>query len=341
MKEISELEKKRASVVAEDLTISFHKKKGLFSSMSFNAVDSVSFCIEEASTMALVGESGSGKTTLGKALIGLIRPSSGKIYYHGQDIWSMKKKDFEVFRKKSQIIHQDPYSSLNPYKDVYTILALPLRAHKLVDTKDQEKDVIYKMLEEVGLKPAESFAAKYPFELSGGQKQRVSIARAMILQPEFVVADEPVTMLDASLRLSILDTMLSLQRKMRLSMLFITHDLGMAYYVAQNSGNIAVMYLGSIVEIGPAERVLKDPLHPYTKALLSAIPEPDPEKSRQKELFKLKNMDPPDPTRVPIGCKFSDRCPFAFEKCYNERPQLSKQNDDLVACFLYDDKHGS
>ncbi len=331
----------RATVYAEDLTVTFESKKGLFGRVPFNAVDRVNLRVESSQTIALVGESGSGKTTLGKALIGLRKPSSGKVYFHGKDIWAMKKADFLDFRMKSQIIHQDPYSSLNPYRSIFDALVLPLRAHKLVSTKQEEEEAVYKALEDVGLTPAQFYASKYPFELSGGQKQRVSIARAMVLQPEFVVADEPITMLDASLRLGILDTLIALQKKMRLSMVFITHDLGMAYYVAGSNGNIAVMYLGSIVEYGPGEKVLKEPLHPYTKTLLSAIPEPDPKKSRSKQVMKLTRIDPPDPSRAPPGCKFSDRCPFAFDRCSKERPALSRENGEEVACFLYPDVKGT
>ena len=329
------------TVSSEHLTVTFEAKKGLFGRVYFNAVDDVSIAIERGSTLALVGESGSGKTTLGKTLIGLRKPTSGHVYFHGKDVWSMRKEEFMEFRMKSQIIHQDPYSSLNPYKSVYDVLALPLRAHRLAGSKEEEREAIYKMLEEVGLIPAEFYADKYPFELSGGQRQRVSIARAMLLQPELVVADEPITMLDASLRLGILDTMMALQRKMDLSMLFITHDLGMAYYITGRTGKIAVMYLGSIVEFGPSEKVLKNPMHPYTKALLSAIPEPDPKLSRSKQLMKLTRMDPPDPSRAPAGCKFSDRCPFAFDRCRKERPKLSNAGDEEVACFLYPDVQGT
>lgn len=336
-----ELIRERGTIAAEHLTVTFEAKRGLFGHIPFNAVDDISMLIERGSTVALVGESGSGKTTLGKTLIGLIKPTSGHIYFHGKDVWRMTKDEFMDFRMKSQIIHQDPYSSLNPYKSVYDVLALPLRAHHLAGSKEEEREAVYKMLEEVGLIPAEFYAEKYPFELSGGQRQRVSIARAMLLQPEFVVADEPITMLDASLRLGILDTMMTLQRKMDLSMLFITHDLGMAYYIAGKTGKIAVMYLGSVVEFGSAERVLKDPMHPYTKALLSAIPEPDPKRSRSKQLMKLTRMDPPDPSRAPPGCKFSDRCPFAFDRCRKERPKLSQVGDEQVACFLYPNAEGT
>ncbi|MGC8633044.1 MAG: ATP-binding cassette domain-containing protein, partial [Thermoprotei archaeon] len=183
-------------------------------------------------------------------------PSAGAVYYRGQDIWKMDKKQFMQFRMKAQMIYQDPYSSLNPRKKVYDILAIPIRVHKLVG-QEQEQAVVYSALEDVGLSPAATFAEKYPFELSGGQRQRVAIARAMVLRPEIVVADEPITMLDASLRLGVLDTMLSLQKRMNLSLLFITHDLGMAYYIAGTTGKIAVIYLGSLVEYGPASEVLK------------------------------------------------------------------------------------
>jgi len=332
---MSELEKEDYTVVTEDLVVTFISKKGLFTKIPFNAVDHVNISVEQGTTIGLVGESGSGKTTLGKTIIGLYKPTSGHVYYHGKDIWKISEEEFMKFRMSSQIIHQDPYSSLNPYKSVYDVLSVPLRAHKLVKSEQEEREKIYSMLREVGLNPPEFFAEKYPFELSGGQRQRVSIARAMLLEPDLVIADEPITMLDASLRLGILDTMISLQKKMNLSLLFITHDLGMAYYIVGERGKIAVMYLGEIVEYGPAGKVLREPQHPYTKALLSAIPEPDPIKSRSKQLMKLKSLDPPDPTKAPPGCKFSDRCPFAFDRCLKERPKLVDVGDDKVACWLY------
>ena len=320
-------------IAAEDLSVVF-KVGSFFSKRDLWAVDHINIQVRRGETLALVGESGSGKTTLGKTLVGLYRPTTGKIYFKGKDVSTMTKEEYREYRLKAQYIHQDPYSSLNPYKTVYDILAIPLRANKLVHSKAEEQEIIYKTLESIGLNPR-NYVNKYSFELSGGERQRVSIARALLVNPEFVVADEPVTMLDASLRLDILDLLLSVQKERNLSVLFITHDLGMAYYMAGEAGHVAVMYLGSIMEYGPAKQLLESPLHPYTQALLSAIPEPDPVKSRSKSVMKLRSMDPPNPLRAPPGCKFSDRCPFAMDRCYRERPPLVKAGDVYVACWLY------
>jgi oligopeptide/dipeptide ABC transporter ATP-binding protein len=320
-------------IEARELTVVF-KVGTVFSKRELCAVDHVDVSVSKRRTLAVVGESGSGKTTLGKTLVGLYKPSSGSIYFHGKDVSSMNKREYREYRLKSQYIHQDPYSSLNPYRTVYHILAAPLRANKLVKGKKEEEKAIGEALEGVGLNPG-VYVNKYPFELSGGEKQRVSIARALLVRPEFVVADEPVTMLDASLRLEVLDLLLDVQRRMNLSILFITHDLGMAYYMAGDTGGAAVMYLGSIVEYGPANEMLRKPLHPYTQALLSAIPEPDPVKSRSKKPMELRSADPPNPLKVPPGCKFSDRCPFVMDRCLKERPPLKSTGDIQVACWLY------
>ncbi|MFP3239740.1 MAG: ABC transporter ATP-binding protein [Caldivirga sp.] len=320
-------------IAAEDLSVVF-KVGSMFSKKDLYAVDHINITVNRSETLAVVGESGSGKTTLGKTLVGLYKPTTGRIYFHGRDVSTMTDEEYRVYRLKSQYIHQDPYSSLNPYKTVYDILAVPLRANKLVHSKAEEEKVIFEALESVGLNP-KAYINKYPFELSGGEKQRVSIARALLVKPEFVVADEPVTMLDASLRLEVLDLLLSVQKEMNLSVLFITHDLGMAYYMAGERGRAAVMYLGSIMEFGPAKEMLESPLHPYTQALLSAIPEPDPTKSRSKKVMKLRSLDPPNPLRAPPGCKFSDRCPFAMDRCFKERPPLKKVGNTWVACWLY------
>lgn len=320
-------------IAAEDLSVVF-KVGSFFSKKDLWAVDHVNIIVNKGETLAVVGESGSGKTTLGKTLVGLYRPATGRIYFHGKDISTMTKEEYREYRLKSQYIHQDPYSSLNPYKTVYDILAIPLRANKLVKSRAEEEKIIFETLERIGLNP-KLYINKYSFELSGGERQRVSIARALLVHPEFVVADEPVTMLDASLRLDILDLLLTFQRELNLGILFITHDLGMAYYMAGEKGKAAVMYLGSIMEYGPAKELLESPMHPYTQALLSAIPEPDPVKSRSKKVMQLRSLDPPNPLRAPPGCRFADRCPFATDRCYRERPPLKKVGDVYVACWLY------
>jgi len=320
-------------IAAKGITVAFKVGSILSKSVMF-AVDHVDLSIPEGRTLALVGESGSGKTTLGKTLVGIYKPVEGSVYFRGKDVSKMNKEEYMKYRLKCQYVHQDPYSSLNPYKTVYHILAVPLKAKRLVRDTTEEREVVNKALEEVGLNP-QVYSSKYPFELSGGERQRVSIARTLIVKPEFIVADEPVTMLDASLRLDILDLLLDIQKRVGLGMLFITHDLGIAYYVGGDSGEIAVMYLGSIVEYGPADKILNKPLHPYTQALLSAIPEPDPERTRSKRPIQLRNSEPPNPLKVPKGCKFSDRCPFVINQCHESRPQLKRVGDVQVACWLY------
>jgi len=246
------------------------------------------------------------------------------------DILKLKEKEFKPYRRKMQMIFQDPYESLNPRRSVYDIVAQGIRFHKLTKTKEEEYELVIKSLEEVDLKPPENFIHKYPHMLSGGQRQRVAIARVLVLRPEFIVADEPVSMLDVSTRVGVLNLLERLRRVHSVSFLYITHDLATARYVCDRIG---VMYLGKIVEMGFCEEILSNPLHPYTKALIEAIPEPDPKKGKRTIPIKGEIASPLNP---PKGCRFHPRCLYASEKCRVEEPNLKEiYTNHYVACHLY------
>jgi len=299
------------------------------------AVDNVTFDIKEGENIALVGESGSGKSTLGRITLGLLKPTRGEIRFQGKNIWSMSREEFKKFRRNAQIIHQDPYSAVNPVRTIFQTLSAPLLQNGIVQSKKEAFEKAAELLSLVGLNPPTDFLNRYPSRMSGGQLQRIVIARAISVNPKYIVADEAVSMLDASLRLGVIDLLLDIQRKFGVSYLFITHDLGIArYFIVKGGGKIAVMYLGSIVELGKGDDVIRNPIHPYTKVLVEASPVPDPKLARSKGLPPLKSLDIPRLTEVPSGCKFHTRCPYAKKICEEERPELIKVNDRVVACHF-------
>jgi peptide/nickel transport system ATP-binding protein len=303
-------------------------KKGMFGSKAttVKATDDVSFTLRKGEVLVLAGESGSGKSTIAKLILKSIQADSGKIFFEEQEI-NNEKKSLEKIRMNCQMIHQDPYDSINPRMRIGDIVSEPLEIHKIGNKKERSKRVI-EVLQEVKLEPAEEIINKYPHMLSGGQRQRVVLARALALKPKIILADEPVSMLDVSIRAEMLELMQELQKKYEISFIYITHDLATARYFGQR---IAILYLGKIIEIGLINQVLTNPRHPYTQALIDAISEPDPEnlhKEKEIRINESKNID------VYQGCRFRARCPYVIEKCDTE-PNLEKIDDEhYCACYV-------
>lgn len=303
------------------------KSSKLFGSpKQLKAVNDVSFDIYPGETLGIIGESGSGKSTLGKAMIRLIEPSSGKVIYKDKSLVEVSPNEMKALRKDIQVIFQDPYSSLDPRKTAGSLIEEPMIIHN-IGTPEERKKKVMELLETVGLTEAHSI--RFPHEFSGGQRQRINIARALALNPTFVVADEPVSALDVSVQAQIINLMKELQRKLNLTYLFISHDLSVVKYI---SDRIAIMYLGKIVEMGDAKAIYKNPIHPYTQTLFSAIPPESP--FHKKDSVKLKG-EIPSPINLPKGCAFASRCPKAKEQCKNGVPQLQDIGDNhRVACIL-------
>ncbi len=299
------------------------------------AVDGVSLGIREGEIVCLVGESGCGKTTTGKMVAGLLPPTAGRIRYQGQDLQAMAGAQSKRYRLAVQIVHQDPYASLNPAHTVSSILSAPLLRHGLAPSRAAAHDRVRELLQVVDLTPPDDFLDKYPHQLSGGQRQRVSVARALTVNPSFIVADEAVSMVDVSIRISLLNMLTRLKEEMGVTFLFITHDLALAKYFAWE-GRIAVMYLGRLIEVAPTPRLVNRPLHPYTQALLAAIPEADPRLTRSKKRVQLRSLDIPSLLALPTGCTFHPRCPqFEEGLCDRQSPTLVDVGDGTqVACHM-------
>ena len=314
-----------------DLKTYFDVTKGLFAPKQIvKAVDGVSFEVKEGQTFGLVGESGCGKSTLGRTIVKLYEPESGTIEFDGNDISKIHGKELKAFRKDMQMIFQDPYASLNPRMTVGEIIKEPMIIHNIFATDQEREDRVVELLKIVGLKP--DHIRRYPSEFSGGQRQRIGIARALAVNPRFIVCDEPISALDVSIQAQIINLLEDIQKEMNLSYLFIAHDISMVKHI---SDQIGVMYLGHIVESGPSADVYHRPLHPYTSALLSAIPISDPKTAKSKNRIILEG-EIPSPINPPAGCPFATRCPKATERCAKEQPQQIQVGTRLVSCFLYE-----
>ena len=327
-------------VKAENLKKWFPIKMGFFKSviskeqLFVRAVDDVSFDIRKGEIFGLAGESGSGKTTTGRLVLRLIEPTGGKIFYHNEDITSLEESKMKVLRKDMQIVFQDPYESLNPRMSVGDIIAEPLRLLESSITSEEVQKRVAQILEDVELTPPHEFVLRYPHELSGGQRQRVAVARAFVVNPEFIVADEPVSMLDVSIRAEILRLMITLVEKYKASFLYITHDLALSRHMCDR---LAIMYLGKIMEMGDTEKVIFEPLHPYTKALIEAVPVPDPTAKRIETVIK---GEIPSPVNPPSGCRFHTRCPsYIGDICRTKEPEsIDVGGGHIVACHLHGKK---
>ncbi|EJO5349101.1 ATP-binding cassette domain-containing protein [Clostridium botulinum] len=294
------------------------------------AVDGITFNIKKGKTLGLVGESGCGKTTCGRTILGLYEATDGEVIFEGENIYKLSKKDKRKFTRKAQVIFQDPYASLNPKMTVADIIGEGIDIHNIYVGKERLYK-IYELLSLVGLNKEHAF--RFPHEFSGGQRQRIGIARALAVEPKFIVCDEPISALDVSIQAQVVNLLIDLQNKLELTYLFIAHDLSMIRHI---SDRVGVMYLGNIVELASSQELYEKPLHPYTKALLSAIPVPDPKIAKQRERIMLRG-EVASPINPKTGCKFRERCKYANEICKKEQPELKEvKKDHFVACYLLD-----
>jgi len=331
----------------ENAEVHFENNRGIMGfggeSETVRAVDGVTIDIEERDVVSLIGESGCGKTTLGKTCIGLQRPTGGTVKYRGHDMWDIRDGksesdlEWDDIRQSLQIIHQDPGASLNPNRRLVSILSEPLREVSPELSKGEKRERIYSLLEHVGMNPAADFAERYPHQLSGGEQQRVALCRALLMNPDVILADEAISALDVSLRVEMMDLMLDLQDEFDTSYVFISHDLSNArYFTEHGDGKIGVMYLGELVESGPAEQLINEPKHPYTKVLRWATPDLS---LQQTGDMPMRKIDIPDPIDPPSGCRFHTRCPEAREVCRQESPQTYEIGSQRVSCFREDTDH--
>jgi len=337
-----------AVVSLENVDVHFENRRGtldLFGeSETVHAVDDATLEIPENEVVAVIGESGCGKTTLGKTAIGLQRPTAGSVRFRGQDVWDAKDGrgdvdiSYDEIRRSLQIVHQDPGSSLNPNQTVMATLLQPLKRWQKDLPRRQKEARILGLLEEVGMTPPDDYAYRYPHQLSGGEQQRTALVRALLMEPDLILADEAVSALDVSLRVEMMDLMLELQNQFDTSFLFISHNLSNARYLAgQSGGRLAIMYLGEIVEVGPCEEVLADPQHPYTKVLKWATPDMEVKHGEIEDL-PVRSVDIPDPTNPPSGCRFHTRCPEARAHCRRDAPPAYDGGDGReVRCYRVDD----
>ncbi len=299
------------------------------------AVDDISFAIRRGETFGLVGESGCGKTTCGRCILRVYEATGGQILFDGKEVNKLSGHELQDFRRRAQMIFQDPYASLDPRMTVDDIISEGLNVHYKNLSNKEKHDLVSELLMAVGLNS--EHGARFPHELSGGQRQRIGIARALALKPDFIVCDEPISALDVSIQAQIVNLLIKLQRERNLTYLFISHDLSMVKHI---SDRIGVMYLGKLVEVCENQRLYEQPLHPYTQALISAIPVPDPDKKGLVGQIKLKG-EVPSPINTPPGCKFAGRCPYATERCRQAAPELREvEKDHYVACYLYEEGEG-
>ena len=332
IKEVISVDEREKILEIKNLKKYFTIKGAAFKGKSsqVKAVDDISFDLYRGETLGIVGESGSGKSTLGRTILRLLEPTEGEIIFEGTNLEKLSLRKLDDYRKNMQMIFQDPYSSLNPRMRVGKLISEPLAVRKILNKADQSKKVL-DLIGKVGL-PKESLT-KFPHEFSGGQRQRIGIARALSLNPQLIIADEPVSALDVSVQSQVLNLMMDLQDEFKLTYLFISHDLSVVKHI---SDRVGVMYLGKLVEIGPKKDIYNNPLHPYTQALLSAIPVAD--FGSKREIIQLKG-EPPSPSDPPPGCAFHTRCSHAFDRCKIERPELIRQKDGKsVACHLYSEQ---
>lgn len=318
----------RPLLSVEHLKTYFDVTKGIFSKRQIvKAVDDVSFSVGEGETFGLVGESGCGKSTLGRTLVKIYPATSGRILYKGKDIANLHGEEEKAFRKEVQMIFQDPYASLNPRMTVGEIIKEPMEIHGILNSAKEREERAAELLKTVGLKP--DHIRRYPHEFSGGQRQRISIARTLALNPKFIICDEPISALDVSIQAQIINLLQEIQQEMGISYLFVAHDLSMVNYI---SHQIGVMYLGHLVEVGEADELYGNPIHPYTKALLSAIPIPDPDVAKARSRIRLEG-ELPTPINPPAGCPFAGRCPYADEQCRKELPPMEDFGGHMAACW--------